>query len=77
MDFIKNAVGGNKDGASKDGASKGSSSGGDDYVDKAFSAINNKAGTNISRDNQEKITDFGRSAYEKQTGSKVDPKYSN
>lgn len=30
--------------------------------------MNDKAGTNISRENQEKMTDFGRSAYEKQTG---------
>jgi hypothetical protein len=34
----------------------------------AFSALNDKAGTNVSRDNQEKITDFGRNAYEKKTG---------
>jgi hypothetical protein len=34
----------------------------------AASFINDKAGTNISHDNQEKITDFGRNAYEKKTG---------
>ncbi|EKJ68858.1 hypothetical protein NXS19_010641 [Fusarium pseudograminearum] len=75
MDFVKNAMGGgNKDGATNSNAGGAQK---EDYVDKAFSAINKKAGTNISRDNQEKITDFGRSAYEKQSGSKVDPKYSN
>ena len=83
MDFVKNAMGGNKDSSSKSsGGNQGT-----DYVDKgmihsfrfyiildlywhpsAFSAVNDKAGTNISRDNQEKITDFGRNAYEKQTG---------
>ncbi|RBR23961.1 uncharacterized protein FIESC28_03271 [Fusarium coffeatum] len=73
MDFVKNAMGGNKDSSSKSsGGNQGT-----DYVDKAFSAVNDKAGTNISRDNQEKITDFGRSAYEKKTGNQVDPKISN
>ncbi|KAJ4125343.1 hypothetical protein NW768_008960 [Fusarium equiseti] len=73
MDFVKNAMGGNKDSSSK-------SSGGNqdmDYVDKAAAFANDKAGTNISRENQEKITDFGRNAYEKKTGNKVDPKISH
>jgi hypothetical protein len=30
--------------------------------------LNKKGGFNISRDNQEKATDFARSQYEKQTG---------
>jgi hypothetical protein len=30
--------------------------------------LNKKAGTNISRDNQEKASDFARSQYEKSTG---------
>ncbi|RGP65888.1 hypothetical protein FLONG3_9020 [Fusarium longipes] len=75
MDFVKNAMGGNKEGASNSNSAGGAQS--QDYVDKAASFINDKAGTNISRDNQEKITDFGRNAYEKQTGNKVDPKISN
>ncbi|KAL4727792.1 hypothetical protein ACLX1H_004481 [Fusarium chlamydosporum] len=65
MDFVKNAMGGNKDGASKTNEGGAQSQ---DYVDKAASFMNDKAGTNISRENQEKMTDFGRSAYEKQTG---------
>ncbi|CCT71696.1 uncharacterized protein FFB20_03519 [Fusarium fujikuroi] len=76
MDFIKNAVsGGSKSGdASKTGdASKNQ----EDYVDKGVDFLNKKGGFNISRDNQEKATDFARSQYEKQTGNKVDPKYSN
>jgi hypothetical protein len=36
-----------------------------------------KSGHNIDRNTQEKITDAGRSMYEKATGQKVDPKYSN
>ncbi|KAG6143772.1 hypothetical protein E4U22_003555 [Claviceps purpurea] len=48
-----------------------------DYGDKAFDMINKKAGFNLGRDTQEKITDGARSAYEKYSGKPVDPKYSN
>ncbi|KAG6101656.1 hypothetical protein E4U30_001549 [Claviceps sp. LM220 group G6] len=48
-----------------------------DYGDKAFDMINKKAGLNLGRDAQEKITDGARSAYEKYSGKPVDPKYSN
>ncbi|KAM0345979.1 hypothetical protein ACHAPU_006033 [Fusarium lateritium] len=76
MDFIKSAVsGGNKTENTAQGGS--SSSGTQDYGDKAAEFLNKKAGTNISRDNQEKATDFARGQYEKSTGSKVDAKYSN
>ncbi|KAF9769583.1 hypothetical protein IL306_012995 [Fusarium sp. DS 682] len=73
MDFIKKAVsGGSKSGdASKDNSNK------EDYIDKGVDFLSKKAGINISRDNQEKATDFARSQYEKQTGNKVDPKISN
>ncbi|KAI9901898.1 hypothetical protein N3K66_003715 [Trichothecium roseum] len=73
MDFVKKAAGGGSSGSDK----QQGGGGGDDYVDKAFSAGASKTGHNISKDNQEKITDFGRNAYEKATGSKVDPKISN
>ncbi|KAF4429685.1 hypothetical protein FACUT_9094 [Fusarium acutatum] len=74
MDFVKNAMsGGSKSGdASKTDANKQ-----EDYVDKGIDFLNKKGGFNISRDNQEKATDFARSQYEKQTGNKVDPKISN
>ncbi|KAG5927177.1 hypothetical protein E4U42_002525 [Claviceps africana] len=39
-----------------------------DYGDKAFDMINKKAGLNLSRDNQEIITDGARGAYEKFSG---------
>ncbi|KAG5938451.1 hypothetical protein E4U53_008005 [Claviceps sorghi] len=48
-----------------------------DYGDKAFDMINKKAGLNLSRDNQEMITDGARGAYEKFSGKQVDAKYSN
>ncbi|KAG6010584.1 hypothetical protein E4U21_005937 [Claviceps maximensis] len=48
-----------------------------DYGDKAFDMINKKAGLNLSSDNQEKITDGARDAYEKFSGKKVDAKISN
>ncbi|KAF4453262.1 hypothetical protein F53441_3992 [Fusarium austroafricanum] len=73
MDFVKNAMsGGSKSGdASKDNTQN------TDYVDKGVEFLNKKAGTNISRENQEKATDFARSQYESRTGNKVDPKISN
>ncbi|KAF4943551.1 hypothetical protein FGADI_13342 [Fusarium gaditjirri] len=75
MDFIKNAVSG---GDSKSGdAAKTDNKNQEDYVDKGVDFLNKKAGFNISRDNQEKATDFARSQYEKSTGNKVDPKISN
>ncbi|KAF5665277.1 hypothetical protein FDENT_12610 [Fusarium denticulatum] len=74
MDFIKNAV----SGGSKSGdASKTDANNKEDYVDKGVDFLNKKGGFNISRDNQEKASDFARSQYEKQTGNKVDPKISN
>ncbi|KAF4951886.1 hypothetical protein FSARC_12792 [Fusarium sarcochroum] len=77
MDFVKNAIGGNKSGgdASKTGSTGSTEN--QDYVDKAASFVSNKAGINVSRDNQEKATDFARGQYEKSTGSKIDPKISN
>ncbi|EGU86030.1 hypothetical protein FOQG_05479 [Fusarium oxysporum f. sp. raphani 54005] len=74
MDFVKNAM----SGGSKSGdASKSGSNNQEDYVDKGVDFLNKKVGMNISRDNQEKATDFARSQYEKSTGNKVDPKISN
>lgn len=43
----------------------------------AFAAISKQTGHTFSADQSEKITDGIRGAYEKATGNKVDPKYSN
>ncbi|KJK84351.1 hypothetical protein H634G_00715 [Metarhizium anisopliae BRIP 53293] len=48
-----------------------------DYGDKAFDFVAKKAGLNLSREQEEKITDGARQAYEKYSGKNVDPKYSN
>ncbi|KAK3186561.1 hypothetical protein K4F52_004601 [Lecanicillium sp. MT-2017a] len=92
MDFVKKAASalGNKDEKKQDqGGDQQKQDGGsgdqgqgqsqqkDDYVDKAFAFGASKTGQNINRDTQEKITDGGRSAYEKMTGSKVSDKVSN
>ncbi|CAH0003672.1 unnamed protein product [Clonostachys byssicola] len=73
MDMFKNLISGNKQKPAKEGQQ-------DDYVDKgahAFGVANKKGGFGLSRDTQEKITDGARSAVEKLTGKKVDPKISN
>ncbi|PHH68641.1 hypothetical protein CDD82_380 [Ophiocordyceps australis] len=81
MDFVKKAADSVKGGKepTKEGGEGGKAGGaGDqDYVDKAFDFAAKKSGHNIDRETQEKITDGGRTAYEKATGSKVDPKISN
>lgn len=43
----------------------------------AFDMGMKKSGHNMNRDTSEKITDGARSAFEKVTGKKVDPKISN
>ncbi|KAH7028844.1 uncharacterized protein B0I36DRAFT_324649 [Microdochium trichocladiopsis] len=50
-----------------------------DYGDKIADQLFNRSGygNKVSESNREKITDFAREQYEKQTGKKVDPKYSN
>ncbi|KAM4056541.1 hypothetical protein HRG_003412 [Hirsutella rhossiliensis] len=76
MDFVKKAM--NKgSGENKDQNAQGGAEQKDDYVDKAFGMAAKKSGHSIDRNTQEKITDGGRTAYEKATGSKVDPKISN
>lgn len=76
MDALKKA-------ASKVSGGSGSSNqqaggaGKEDYVDKAFDAGVKKSGYNIDRQQQEKITDAGRGAFEKSTGKTVPDKFSN
>ncbi|KAL7951710.1 hypothetical protein V8C42DRAFT_304963 [Trichoderma barbatum] len=84
MDFVKKAMGKAEgqhgtQGTQTTGAAAPQVQGGqkDDYVDKAFSMGAKKSGHNMDRNTQEKITDAGRSMYEKATGSKVNPKFSN
>ncbi|KAL0938193.1 uncharacterized protein CTRU02_207924 [Colletotrichum truncatum] len=48
-----------------------------DPVDKAFDFATKKAGHDMPRSTDEKITDAGRNMYEKVTGKKVNPKISN
>ncbi|KAG6052574.1 hypothetical protein E4U17_005651 [Claviceps sp. LM77 group G4] len=77
MDFVKKAaesVKGNSGSGQNPPAEGGQKQ---DYVDKAFSMGAKKSGHNINPGTQEKVTDAGRTAYEKMTGSKVDPKISN
>lgn len=69
MDFIKDAASkvSGKGGDDKKSSDKGSDQK-QDYGDKAFSAVNDKAGWGMSRDQQEKVTDGARDAYEKYSG---------
>ncbi|KAG6005426.1 hypothetical protein E4U43_000591 [Claviceps pusilla] len=73
MDFVKKAAAGMKGNSASGGDGKAPAQGGSegekqDYVDKAFGMAAKKSGHNIDRNTQEKITDAGRSAYEKVTG---------
>ncbi|VUC26940.1 unnamed protein product [Clonostachys rosea] len=78
MDFVKKAADKmGSSGTSNQQAQPAQGGQQDDYVDKAFGSLNNKQGWNIGKEQQEKITDGGRQAYEKVTGSKVNPKISN
>ncbi|KAK0765092.1 hypothetical protein N5P37_002569 [Trichoderma harzianum] len=80
MDFVNKAMG--KEERSTQGTAPAAPQAGgqvqkDDYADKAFSMGAKKSGHNMDRNTQEKITDAGRNMYEKVTGNKVDPKWSN
>lgn len=79
MDFIKDAISGSGDNKGQDNKGQDNKGSGDnqDYVDKAFDAISKKAGHDFDPKTDEQITDGARGLYEKATGSKVDPKYSN
>ncbi|CAK7210161.1 hypothetical protein SBRCBS47491_000680 [Sporothrix bragantina] len=71
MDASQNPAGGAANNAAAGGAQK------EDYGDKAFDFIAKKSGHQVDRNTSEKITDGARGAFEKLTGKKVDPKYSN
>ncbi|KAF7541421.1 hypothetical protein G7054_g607 [Neopestalotiopsis clavispora] len=76
MDAIKNAMSGNKTNTNAQAGGAGQQS---DYVDKITDFGVKKSGHEgqFGRDKQEKATDALRSGYEKMTGNKVDPKWSN
>ncbi|ETS73875.1 hypothetical protein PFICI_14821 [Pestalotiopsis fici W106-1] len=75
MDALKNAISGNKTSNTNAQASGQQS----DYLDKITDFGVKKSGheAQFGRDKQEKATDALRSGYEKMTGNKVDPKWSN
>ena len=72
MDFIKKAVsGGSNENKGEQSTASGSAAGGEqkqDYGDKAFDFISKKTGHDFDPKTDEKITDGGRSAYEKFSG---------
>ena len=78
MDGLLNKAKGmmNKSGSSGQSANTDPNAQKQDYGDKAFAAIGKKAGIHTSAEQNEKITDGARGLYEKQTGSKVNPKVS-
>ncbi|KAJ3492977.1 hypothetical protein NLG97_g5027 [Lecanicillium saksenae] len=49
----------------------------EDYLDKGIGFVSKKAGYNMSRENEEKIGDGLRNAYEKYSHNKVPEKFSN
>ncbi|KAH8819400.1 hypothetical protein F5884DRAFT_848723 [Xylogone sp. PMI_703] len=78
MDFIKNAVGGNGQQANTNNPTNQPAAGGsEDYGDKGLDFVEKRSGHSLGREQNEKISDAARGMYEKATGNKVDPKYSN
>ncbi|APA13936.1 hypothetical protein sscle_12g087060 [Sclerotinia sclerotiorum 1980 UF-70] len=78
MDFVnkaKDALKGSSSGST--GTTTNNTAGKEDYGDKGLDFIEKKTGHTLSREQNEKITDGARNLYEKQTGSKVNPKFSN
>jgi len=59
------------------GASTNTNNSNEDYGDKGLDFVEKKSGHTMGRDTNEKITDGARGLFEKVTGKKVDPKYSN
>ncbi|TVY59345.1 hypothetical protein LCER1_G000732 [Lachnellula cervina] len=86
MDFVnkaKNAMnssgGGNTNTNTTQQPAQGQAgnAGQEDYGDKGLDFVEKKSGHSMGRDTNEKITDGARGMYEKATGSKVNPKFSN
>ncbi|ERS98792.1 uncharacterized protein SPSK_04686 [Sporothrix schenckii 1099-18] len=90
MDALKNLASGGSGAANNAGGAGGAAGGAggaaggaggaagkQDYGDKAFNFVSKKTGHQVNPETSEKITDGARGAFEKVTGKKVDPKYSN
>ncbi|RDW84831.1 hypothetical protein BP6252_02421 [Coleophoma cylindrospora] len=82
MDFLNKAKQmaggtGNNTATTNNNAAGGAANTNEDYGDKGLDFLEKKTGHTMGRDTNEKITDGARNLYEKATGSKVDPKYSN
>ncbi|KAF7876801.1 hypothetical protein EAF04_001884 [Stromatinia cepivora] len=80
MDFVNKAKDALKSSSGSTGTTNTNTAGGagkEDYGDKGLDFIEKKTGHTLTRDQNEKITDGARGLYEKQTGSKVNPKFSN
>ncbi|KAL3426476.1 hypothetical protein PVAG01_03267 [Phlyctema vagabunda] len=81
MDFIKKAASGaggsNTNTNTNTAGTANNTAGQQDYGDKAFDFASKKSGHSMDANTSEKITDGARGLYEKATGNKVDPKYSN
>ncbi|KAI1207579.1 uncharacterized protein F4807DRAFT_171561 [Annulohypoxylon truncatum] len=75
MDALKKFAG--KAGGSSGNANTQQTGQQKDYGDKVASLINKKEGGKLSDQQLETGTDKAREMYEKATGNKVDPKYSN
>ncbi|CAG8979730.1 hypothetical protein HYALB_00012376 [Hymenoscyphus albidus] len=89
MDFIKNATGGSSTnnnnnqqvqpgaGGVQGQAQTQAQGQTDDYGDKGLAFAEKQSGHSLGRETNEKVTDGARGLYEKATGNKVDPKFSN
>ncbi|KAB8292890.1 hypothetical protein EYC80_007256 [Monilinia laxa] len=80
MDFVNKAKDAIKSGSGSSGTTNTNTAGGaqkEDYGDKGLDFIEKKAGHNLTREQNEKITDGARGLYEKQTGNTINPKFSN
>jgi len=79
MDSLKNFAEGVKNKPSNSDQTQQSSTGQEDYGDKGLDAVEKKAGFGgkLNRDQNEKITDGARDAFEKGTGKNIPAKFSN
>ncbi|KAI2603371.1 uncharacterized protein GGS25DRAFT_511085 [Hypoxylon fragiforme] len=74
MDALKKFAGGSSSGNTANTQPTGEKK---DYGDKIAGFMNKKQGNKVSDQQLESGTDTVRGLYEKATGKKVDPKYSN
>ncbi|KAI4863305.1 hypothetical protein F4820DRAFT_379046 [Hypoxylon rubiginosum] len=77
MDALKNFASKNSSQGSGNTGNTQQSGEKKDYGDKISSFLNKKEGGKLSDQQLETGTDKAREMYEKATGNKVDPKYSN